>query len=382
LVINYEKLVENKRIIPLSLIADKVEYIKLESSKECMLGWFSKCYMFDSTIIVNNVYELFKFGKNGKFLQKIGKSGRGPGEIDLIRTISVLPSQEKIVVQKNAESKLLFFNLRGDFIREVHTPSFLKIQVLSNGNFICYDPGPAGFEKYNFVLMSENCDTLSLVKNYNTFSNPNLKHSVGIMGYHLFEPFYSFKNSYFFKTLYNDTVYTTFPSNSKIIPAYFINMGKYKLPAELRSENIDINNPLPSIEKSRPFYFASTFETENFIFIISGSFVGSKHRYLLYDKSSNKGYYLINKEEQSTGFVNDLDGGVDFWPLGTFNGNQLYSLVTILDLKKRLENNEFEKSSYKNPEDQKKLQRLLLESELTDNPILMVVTLKANLVSD
>ncbi len=40
--------------------------------------------------------------------------------------------------------------------------------------------------------------------------------------------------SIFFKSMYNDTIYTVL--DNIITPTYFVNMGKYRLPNDLRPE--------------------------------------------------------------------------------------------------------------------------------------------------
>lgn len=378
-VINYEDLFNNKQVSYLSQIASGVEYIKLESKKDGMLGSYAKCFLTDSAIFINNYYQIYKFSLDGKFIKGIGSPGRGPGEIDLVRTMSVLPDLRTIVVQKNAERRLMYFSFDGGFKKSVKIPEYWNLKVLNDGNYVAYDPGSDGFEKYNFILTNEHGDSISTVKNYNTFKNPNLASGYGgMMVYNLFEPFYQFNNSYYFKTMYNDTVYSATSNKNKIEPCYYINMGKFKIPTELRVEATDIKNPLPDIKKRIKFYFCSVFETSNKIFITSGPFVGNKPRYLIYNKSTKNGNALINDLGETSTFINDWDGGADFFPLGNLNENQVYTFVNILDLKKKLEKNKSNPKSVKNPDDQIRLEKIVSDSEVTDNPIIMIVTLKSN----
>jgi len=58
---------------------------------------------------------------------------------------------------------------------------------------------------------------------------------------------------------------------------------------------------------------------------------------MLYDKEKMIGTLLINDSDISTGFVNDLDGGMDFWPIGNINDNQIYMPVSVMDFQKALD---------------------------------------------
>lgn len=338
-----------------------------------MLGWYSKCFPTDSAIFIDNAYQLYKFSLDGKFICKIGVSGRGPGEIDLIRAMSVLEKQSTIVVQKNGESELLYFSFEGQFLKSVKIPAYFNVNVLDDGNYIVYDPGSFGFEKFNFILTNEKGDTISTIDNYYTFTNPD---NSGMIMYHYFEPFYFYNNSYYFKTLYNDTIYYSQPYKKSIQPGYYINMGKFKLPPDLRVEAVPNEDLVSSNIKRRNYYFSSPFETSNLIFITSAPFTGNMPRYLLYNKLSANGTLLVNEEKENSGFINDWDGGVDFWPIGSFNENQIYMIVNILDLKKKLESNKSGLEPFTKPDAQKHLEKIVSISEVTDNPLLMIVTLK------
>ena len=71
----------NTRDIKLSDIADEVQYIPLETNSECIL---SKGYTIvptkDYFFIADGEKPLFVFDREGKFVRKIGKVGKGPGE--------------------------------------------------------------------------------------------------------------------------------------------------------------------------------------------------------------------------------------------------------------------------------------------------------------
>jgi hypothetical protein len=65
---------------------------------------------------------------------------------------------------------------------------------------------------------------------------------------------------------------------------------------------------------------------------------------------------------------------IDFWPIGVVNDNQVYRPLNIVSLKKELENKS-EEIAAKYPDKKKALAKLISESDISDNPILMIVTL-------
>jgi hypothetical protein len=368
--IKYENILANTKIVPLSQVASNIEYIKLETNDECMIRKINSCFFTDSLIFIANRDHILKFSRDGKFLQKIGKPGRGPGEIDLIRTMTLLPDKRMIAVQKNAIKEMLFFSFDGTVVKAVNIPEALYIKVINDGRFIVYDPGTDGASKNTFSLINETGDTISGIGNYCSWINTS---GMAFMEGSYPEPFL-YKNKWYFKDRYNDTVYTVV--SDRIIPSYSVNMGKYKLPDELRLERIGTDQIQLYINKAPNYSYAILFEAADKLFIVSESYHVLKRKYLLFDKKEGIGSLLDNGNDVSKGFVNDMDGGMDFWPLGIVNDNQVYMPLDIVTLKKELEKINTGEKTVKYRDKQKEFEKMINTSDILDNPILMIATLK------
>jgi len=72
-----------------------------------------KIYVLDRKASHIKVYD-----KNGKFLRTISKKGQGPGELQGPRDIQITPKKE-ILVNDMSTRRLIFFNLDGQFLREI-----------------------------------------------------------------------------------------------------------------------------------------------------------------------------------------------------------------------------------------------------------------------
>ena len=372
--INYEDAIQSKKTVTLSQLAYDVEYVQLETNKDCMvdLRYYPKYFFTDNYIFVSNRDHILQFSREGRFIKKIGNPGRGPGEIDLIRTMSIIPDKNLIVVQKNGKRELLFFSFEGELVKTVeYLDYYTNIKIMNDENYIAYSDGVNGNEKFTFLLTNENKDTISFVNNYTTWVKTS-RATVSLMGRE-FEPFYLLDNKYLFKAMYNDTVYTI--ENNKIRPVYFVNLGKYKLPDELRFERINQVSPekLEEYYKiARNCYSAEIIEVKNRVFLGTYSFSKMISKYVLFDKKSLKGNLLINQEGNSTGIVNDWDGGSDFWPTGCVADNQVFMPINIIDLQKKFTKEAQNQKSVKFPEKQKELERIS-QSDIMSNPILMIV---------
>ncbi len=374
--IDYENILKNRKMVSLSQMASDVQYIKLETNASCLLNNLPKIKFFfaDSLIFVQNFDQVLKFSVKGKFIKKITYPGRGPGETGLINCVSLIPDKRILVVHQR--NKLLYFSFNGELVKTVTVPYHQEIKVLNDLRFIAHDPATNGSERYNFILTSAKGDTISTVKNYTTWKKSFAATLVITKPGN--EAFYLNNNSYFFKSNYNDTVYHVNNTKDKIEPSYIINYGKYKVPEDFIPEKL-ASDPIKMqdyYKKSVNFFYAKPFEASNNVFIKSICMGKREYKYLLYDKSSNEGYLLVNEGGESTGILNDWDGGFDFWPISQKNNNQIIMPIEAMDLLKKWEINNSDTRTITNPDKQKALRNVISGLEVTDNPIIMVVTLK------
>ena len=374
--INFEQALTNKQELRLSQMASDVEYIKLETGDDFMVRPVVRYFFTDSLIFVSNNYEILKFSRDGKFLKKIGAPGKGPGEIDLIRCASFLPEERLIAVHLNWKRELLFFSFDGELVKtEKFDGNIWNIKVLPGKKYIVYEVGGSGTEENTFCLMDENRDTLSVVQNYGKWISPPRTMSI-MIGYPDFEPFYFNRGMYHFKAMYNDTVY--FEDSGRILPGYFINMGKYRLPDELRPERLGPEQVQKFVDNSDNYCFPIVQETGNRIFLTGHSYGEQASKLILYDKSDHEGVLLADSDGDAKGFVNDWDGGPDFWPVGSVSDNEVFMPINVMTIQKVIEENKADGKALKYPDKQKQLETMVSQSDVTDNPILMIVKLKSS----
>lgn len=364
--INYEDILKNQKEINLSQLVSNIEYVKLETNQECLIRGIRECLFTDNLIFINNRDHILKFSRDGKFLQKIGSPGRGPGEIDLIRTMSIIPDKQIIIVQKNIR-EMLYFSFDGNLIKTVKIPNALYIKVMADGRIIAYDAGADGSNVNTFTLINENGDTISAIKNYCTWERT----TGGVMMAGSYPTPFTSSGKWYFKDRYNDTIYTV--SSNKIIPSYLIIMGKYKLPDDLRLERLGPDKMQFFMDKAPNYFHTNLFEASGKLFIVSNCFGKGESKYLLYDKQERHGTWLSNDTNSSIGFTNDIDGGSDFWPIGIVKDNQVYKPLNIVAIKKELENKP--EMTVKFPDKKNAFTKLISDSDISDNPILMIVTL-------
>ena len=373
--IDYEGILKQQGVAKLSEIASDIEYVPLETNEECFLRSVVDYHFTEDYIFVRNYDHILMFNRRGKFIRKIGKPGRGPGEIGLIRFLSVLDSDKQLVVQNNWVRELYYFNYEGEFLKSEKVEDVYKIIALPKDRFLLHQNCINGNENYMFAVRNNFGDTLDVVPNHYKWENVN-----GIRGtvsYHEFRPYYKYQGSYSFKTMYNDTVYNFI--NDLIRPEYLINLGKYKLPQEYRPEVLDVS-PYALYDEfsrlSKDYRFVSVFEASETLFLESHDY-SQEHSYnMIFHRMTGEGKTLITGNGLPGGITNDIDGGIDFWPVGAINDSVVYMPVLPYKMLAAQSLNRLNDSEDGYSGKRRRYQDLVSTLSESGNPVLMKVTLK------
>jgi len=101
-----------------SYFADTVIYIPLETTSESLVGSIRSLWMNDSYILVNSRNTpLLLFQRDGKFVRKIGKLGRGPGEYEGFLGFCVI--QDTIYIPYSGRRNVLRYTFEGTFCDKI-----------------------------------------------------------------------------------------------------------------------------------------------------------------------------------------------------------------------------------------------------------------------
>ncbi len=107
------------------------EMVKLETNDSCLIGAVSHVEITVNYIFVNDYKNLFQFDKNGKFIRKIGRVGRGPHEYTSIINFTCYANDERIYI--STLGKILCFDFQGNFIEEIEKYTrFDRLNVYNN----------------------------------------------------------------------------------------------------------------------------------------------------------------------------------------------------------------------------------------------------------
>jgi hypothetical protein len=368
--INIPEILKNQREVPVSEIAEKIEYVVLETSKESLLGRILDMKVTkDFIFIQHHNGALAQFDRTGSFIRYIGRLGRGPEEYIMIREFSIDEKNRRIYIQSNYNRIIQIYSFDGEQTGSFNFNEDYGFIVWSRDSlFMCFREPTRGTEEFVFTERNSKGEILQYVRNNFFWQNDNA------MSYVLMNSdinvYYRLNNRLHFKGWYNDTIYT-YDGNNKFVPKFFIDLGKFKLPDELRFEKKG------EIESSAGYYWIGVKEALRYVFIMYGNYYegeNSDQGSICYDKNEGAGNSLINKNGGNE-FVNDLDGGPDFWP-EYVNDSLAFQFIQAKDMKEYLNSDDFIKSTSRFPEKKEMLINQMTGLKESDNDVLMVVKLK------
>lgn len=131
---------DESKTLNFSKTADFIKYVPLETTKEALIKHVEKMFITDSLIIIfdDMLSDIFLFDQEGKYINKCGRKGEGPGEHILFNDVSFDKSTNLVFAHEAIKRVMYIYNMSGDLIREIPTDhiwfrSFCKVD---NGYWI------------------------------------------------------------------------------------------------------------------------------------------------------------------------------------------------------------------------------------------------------
>jgi hypothetical protein len=99
---------------------EDISYIQLETNENSLIGYITKLYISDNRIYVLDTYitrSLFVFDFSGKFINKISRLGRGPGEYSYLLDFVVDDHKQEILLLVDA-NRIIRVSMSGQLLGE------------------------------------------------------------------------------------------------------------------------------------------------------------------------------------------------------------------------------------------------------------------------
>ena len=119
-VINLSEDVSTVPSLLLSEAAEKLEIVSLEMTDESVLSDITEMQVTDHNIWIDHGREfyIYRFSRTGKFINKIGSIGQGPGEYTTYSTFLVDEDKKEVYIIANTNG-VLAYDFEGNFKRKI-----------------------------------------------------------------------------------------------------------------------------------------------------------------------------------------------------------------------------------------------------------------------
>lgn len=382
--IDLESNVGKTEIVNLSMIADGIEYIPLQTKDQSLLTPpFKDAAFVDGRLYISQSRSEVKiFDHDGTFLKTFNKQGRGPQEYEDMSNLYIDPSTNNLLVY--SIGKLNEYNNEGDFVKRILFHDSEEIKSFAPNRYYSIKENLKLITFRNFKSLHSACVTDSIFNVLYYINYSEKEHALRMnsqTSINFLEPyFYKFRDSVRVFNNYDGSLLTVSNANG-VDTSFIFYYGKYDC------RNVDLNvrdyNKLPLIRR-----FGDMFESTNYVFMqfqlgslphkprkmLKGGEAGNRGETYeialttsLFNKKTGEFKFVDQPEFNQFGFKDDFEGGPAFWPVYISEDDYMIAMIDAYKFIQYAQTN--------NVSDKfKKLAEGLKE---TDNPILVRVKLKS-----
>jgi len=255
-----------------SELIDTCFFINLETNENHLVGKIDKILVKDKRIYLldkEQAMSVFIFSISGKFVGKIDRRGKGPGEYSELSDFDVDSVNQQIVINDGFLKKLIYYDYNGKYIKEISL-KFPTCQFKLTDKQIIFIGSGYG---HNLVFSDLKGKVAQKYFPYNE-----------ILAIELPNHLTNYAGEILYQQTGNDTIYTI--QNSKVIPSRL-----FKINDEVRSfkmYGLEIPKQITRYNETGEFVtFAYTYE--------------STVKYVVFSKKSKK--YLIYSNQTKDEFI-------------------------------------------------------------------------------
>jgi len=366
---------EYKNTMTLADLASDVRYIPLETNDSCLMGpKYSHPQFTQDYIFIESMGWLLQFDQQGKFIQKINKPGKGPGEC-FVRDFGIDEKNQLIHIFDNWKLDVYTFTFEGKHVRTFRnplqgapgggSPLHMGCDAETGNLFFTFSNGN-GDMKYKYVVCDNTGNIVYKCPNY-TLSPPIPTMTESVPMYNI----YLYDSLYYYEDTDNDTVFVI-GKDYRCSPAYIRDLPnritlKDRLDvAALLKDPADFSdkNSYSGIREDDKYVYAHHYHgvfSQEYISFIS-----------LYDKQTRSLIENINDKIE-----NNWDGGMDIRLYPSCQDGSLFALLLQpYDMKETLTPEHFASRNIAHPEKAEALKKLVSTLKDEDNPVLMLITTK------
>ncbi|MBB4620560.1 6-bladed beta-propeller [Parabacteroides faecis] len=252
---NMEETVEvhidlNKDCLPFDSLMNKVNYVKLETTGDNLIGEISQLLFVDDKIIVVDARQsktITVYDEKGHYLYKIGVLGQGPMEYGALNHVAFTPEKEMLVITDLKGGRLKYYSIDGRYVKSVKLPYWFSRCEFITDNLI------AGFWSGGTVIPGENKNYKPLLVVTDLLGNVS---SSAFQSYYskeytttVFDPIRKFADRVLYNNPNTDSIFLLTPNGIEL--AYHLNIEGAK-PMILNEDVTD--ELLKEQRRNNPFF--------------------------------------------------------------------------------------------------------------------------------
>jgi hypothetical protein len=360
-------------------IFKSVKIIPLETDSNYVVGGVSKLVESSQSLFImddrNN--KIFRFNIQGKFLNKIGQAGNGPGEYLKVKDFAIDETSKQVAIYDVRGRKIIIYNFDGTFIREFNVNFFLhSIVVDENGSYYGFT-GSISNRSYAKNSVLKKLKFIKFDKNGNVTKNIT-GHNNSQIWLDMYEhiSFQSDGTISFAEPLQN-TLYRL--KNDIIEPYYSIDFKNYFVPDNVK-EQLDFDDVFESQEKRDYFIEANKKYIlgllkfhENDNWIVMQYMINYKYQFAFFDKQSKRLF-------ESSRLPISLEKKSTFFTPKYINNNFIYSSQSAFFLHEKFNN---EKNDKMISDSRIKDWEIFIDKiDINDNPVIFRYELRNNRIDE
>ena len=128
--------------LSMSVLSDSVVSLRFDLPEPHIWGTVTNVYFVDSVVFIVDGKQgnIFRFNRDGSYLNKIGNRGEGPGEFRKLTNVMV--DEDFFYAGNISERRLYCYTHDGRFVKTITFPFELiydDVVPLSEGRFLCHD---------------------------------------------------------------------------------------------------------------------------------------------------------------------------------------------------------------------------------------------------
>jgi hypothetical protein len=312
----------------LNNLVDSIWYAPLETTEECIIGEISKIIPILQNYVIfdrTKAKAVYIFNKEGRFLKKIGKPGKGPGEYLEITDV-VVNENNHVVLYDRKKGLLMTYDAEGLLLKETRVNASFRDFADLNGSYLFHI-----YNDYNLHIPEINSSKLLACDsecNLLSTALPYDRQADGKFGY--FPQSGNLKKfgaSILFCSPLTDTIYSISDPNT-IVPRYALDFGQCGLSEDFKMKKAQ-ETFVEELKKSdRAYFLGQMLETNNILYL-SLTYNGKKSIFFYSKKESRwKGGESV---------VDDHPGSLGFRAPLNYQADTFISYVDAMDIVKTTE---------------------------------------------